>query len=67
MWDLPRAGLEPLSPALAGGFSTTVPPGKSPINIINLHVLVEETEAQEVGVTAQDFFEKLIFELRPER
>ena len=28
MWDLPRPGLEPLSPALAGGFSTTVPPGK---------------------------------------
>ena len=28
MWDLPRPGLEPLSPALAGGFSTTAPPGK---------------------------------------
>ena len=27
MWDLPRPGLEPLSPALAGGFSTTAPPG----------------------------------------
>ena len=26
MWDLPR--LEPLSPALAGGFLTTAPPGK---------------------------------------
>ena len=30
MWDLPRAGLEPVSPALAGGFLTTVPPGNSP-------------------------------------
>ena len=30
MWDLPRPGLEPMSPALAGGFSTTAPPGKSP-------------------------------------
>ena len=29
MWDLPRPGLEPVSPALAGRFSTTVPPGKS--------------------------------------
>ena len=29
MWDLPRPGLEPKSPALAGGFSTTAPPGKS--------------------------------------
>ena len=28
MWDLPRPGLEPLSPALAGRFSTTAPPGK---------------------------------------
>ena len=28
MWDLPRAGLEPMSPALAGGFLTTAPPGK---------------------------------------
>ena len=28
MWDLPRAGLEPVSPALAGRLSTTVPPGK---------------------------------------
>ena len=29
MWDLPRPGLEPVSPALAGRFLTTVPPGKS--------------------------------------
>ena len=28
MWDLPRPGLEPVFPALAGRFSTTVPPGK---------------------------------------
>ena len=28
MGDLPRPGLEPLSPALAGRFSTTAPPGK---------------------------------------
>ena len=29
MWDLPRPGLEPVSPAPAGGLPTTVPPGKS--------------------------------------
>ena len=29
-WDLPRRGLEPVSPALAGRFSTTAPPGKPP-------------------------------------
>ena len=28
MWDLPRPGLEPVSPALADGFLTTAPPGK---------------------------------------
>ena len=28
MWDLPRPGLEPASPALAGRLSTTAPPGK---------------------------------------
>ena len=33
MWDLPRPGLEPVSPALAGRFTTTVPPGK-PVQLI---------------------------------
>ena len=28
VWDLPGSGLKPVSPALAGGFLTTVPPGK---------------------------------------
>ena len=28
MWDLTRPGLEHVSPALAGGLSTTAPPGK---------------------------------------
>ena len=30
MWDPPRPGLEPVSPALAGRLSTTAPPGKPP-------------------------------------
>ena len=30
IWDLPRPGLEPVSSALAGRFSTTAPPGKPP-------------------------------------
>ena len=29
IWDLPGPGLKPVSPALAGGFLTTVPPRKS--------------------------------------
>ena len=32
MWDPPRRGLEPVSPALAGRFSTTAPPGKPSIS-----------------------------------
>ena len=35
MWDLPRPGLEPMSPALAGRLSTTAPPGKPSGNIFN--------------------------------
>ena len=37
MWDLPRPGLEPVSPALAGRLSTTAPPGKPQF----LHILVK--------------------------
>ena len=40
MWDLPRPGLEPVSPALAGGFSTTVPPGKPCICFFIQQVLI---------------------------
>ena len=39
MWDLPRPGLEPASPALAGRFSITAPPGKPlsyPFDLLNL-------------------------------
>ena len=35
MWDPPRPGLEPVSPALAGRLSTTAPPGKPPDSILN--------------------------------
>ena len=37
MWDRPGPGLEPMSPALAGGFLTTAPPGKSHV-FICLHI-----------------------------
>ena len=40
MWDLPGTGLEPTSPALAGGFLTTVPPGKSLCTFFNWIVFV---------------------------
>ena len=38
MWDLPGPGLEPVSPALAGEFLTTVPPGKPTIYFLNIGV-----------------------------
>ena len=34
MWDLPRPGLEPVSPALASRLSTTAPPGKPPYSFL---------------------------------
>ena len=40
MWDPPRPGLEPVSPALAGRFSTTAPPGKPCILIFIHRVLI---------------------------
>ena len=40
MWDLPRPGLEPVSPALAGRFSTTAPPGK-PNSLLVSHMFLE--------------------------
>ena len=36
MWDLPRPGLEPMSPALAGRLSTTAPPGKPQVLVLML-------------------------------
>ena len=41
MWDLPGPGLEPMSPALAGGFLTTAPPGKSRFPYTELMALAE--------------------------
>ena len=40
MWDLPGPGLEPMSPALAGGFLTTVPPGKPWVQVLTPIVLM---------------------------
>ena len=35
MWDLPRPGVKPTSPALTGGFFTVEPPGKP----LSFHIL----------------------------
>ena len=41
MWDLPGPGIESVSPALAGGFSTTEPPGKPSSRVV-------DSEAQKI-------------------
>ena len=38
MWDLPRPGLEPVSPAFAGRLSTTAPPGKPGTFVFNIFI-----------------------------
>ena len=44
MWDLPGPGLEPVSPALAGGFLTTEPPGKPLTCIFLTHIVLDPYE-----------------------
>ena len=39
MWDLPRPGLKPVSPSLAGRFLTTAPPGSPSVVIVILNVI----------------------------
>ena len=52
MWDLPRPGHEPVSPALAGRFSTTAPPGKPPC----VHFLCCMTNYYELSNLNQHLF-----------
>ena len=57
MWDLPGAGLEPVSSALAGGFLTIAPPG-SPylINFFRLFCIsfVPDHPIPEYGMSWQN-------------
>ena len=53
MWDLRKSEIEPRSPALAGRFFTTEPPGKLPSNFdfddkVNVAVTVMPTKIMEV-------------------
>ena len=50
MWDLPGPGLEPMSPALAGGFLTTAAPGKPSRSLLKTKLL----ESREVLMTGFD-------------
>ena len=51
MWDLPRPGIEAVSPALAGRFLTTAPPGRPWMYYYRPHFTGEETETQRGEVT----------------
>ena len=48
MWHLPEPGLEPVSPALAGGFLTTVSPGKPLIAFKYMYILWIKTVSRAV-------------------
>ena len=50
MWELPRPGVEPMTPALAGGFSTTRPPGKPNFIILS----TEKLRCQPCDITSWD-------------
>ena len=51
MWGLPGPGLEPVSPALAGGFLTTVPPGKALMYIFELWFFSAYMPSSEITVS----------------
>ena len=59
MWDLPGPGIEPMSPALAGGFLTTGPPGKS--QHLDFRLLVPRTVEQDIFVVLSHPFTALCF------
>ena len=52
MWDLPGPEIKPMSPALAGGFLTTAPPGKSLSVVLICIYLMIEVEHHFTCVTA---------------
>ena len=55
MWDLPRPGLEPVSPALAG-CSTTAPPGKpSLFSLIVQSLLSNRLLSEKIRVISSEF------------
>ena len=56
MWDLPRPGLEPVSPALAGRFSTAAPPGKPQTRILKKQFPIQDTSSCQIKHTEHRTF-----------
>ena len=66
MWDLPGPGLEPVSPALAGGFLTTLPPGKPNVQgFVWTNILISLGQTPRRGI-AGSFANCLTFEELPD-
>ena len=59
MWDPPGPGIKPMSPALAGGFFTSEPPGKLRISFLYLPVYIWN-RLQEVWLLNQRVKEYII-------
>ena len=56
MWDPPRPGPEPVSPALAGRFSTPAPPGKPLLYFFNRLPSIKVSTVYRLVCTLPDFF-----------
>ena len=54
MRDLPGPGLKPVSPALAGGFSTTAPPGKPASLRLSHTVLLQKSITPRMSLVHKD-------------
>ena len=54
MWDLPRPGIEPLLPALAGRFSTRGPPGESHSHVI--HRCFQQVNGHELCIYTMEYY-----------
>ena len=50
MWHLPGPGIEPVSPALAGGFLTMAPPGKSSTRVFVMRKLFRRRKQEASGL-----------------
>ena len=55
MWDPPRPGLEPVSPALAGRLSTTAPPGKPWADILKHTLMISSLDQTSIFIPSSIF------------
>ena len=56
MWDPPRPGIEPVSSALAGRFSTTAPPGKPLFPLFYLPFVHSSASVILLLIPSREFF-----------